>query len=55
MSKRIVAAAASAVLAAGIGGYALFLAAKPPVDTDRMSARDRPVWAEAMWPFPIDQ
>jgi len=44
-----------AVLIAGIGGYAVFLAAKPPVDTHRMSSRDRPVWTEGTWPFPIDQ
>ncbi len=54
MSKPIVTAAAAA-LVAGIGGYAVFLAAKQPADTDRMSSRDRPVWTEAAWPFPIDQ
>jgi hypothetical protein len=54
MSKRIVTLAA-AVLVAGVGGYAVFLAAKPPADTPRMSSRDRPVWTEAAWPFPIDQ
>jgi hypothetical protein len=53
MSKRI-ATIAAAVLAAGIGGTAVFLAAKPPADTPRMSAR-APVWTEAAWPFPIDQ
>jgi len=36
-------------------GYAAFLAAKPPEDTHRMASRDRPVWTEAAWPFPIDQ
>jgi len=56
MSKRIVAVAAAAALAAGIGGYAVFLAAKqPPADTNRMSSRDRAVWTEAAWPFLIDQ
>jgi hypothetical protein len=43
-----------AVLVAGIGGTAVFLAAKPPADTHRVSS-DRPVWTEAAWPFPIDQ
>src|SRR5215813_9432113 len=50
MIKRIVTVAA-AVLVAGIGGYALFLVATPPVDTHR----DGPAWTEAAWPFPIDQ
>ena len=54
MSKRIVTAAA-VVLAAAIGGYAVFLAAKPPADTQRMTSRDQPVWTEGTWPFPIDQ
>ncbi len=54
MSKRI-ATVAAGVLIAGIGGYAVFLAAKPPADTHRPSSRDRPVWTEAAWPFPIDQ
>jgi hypothetical protein len=54
VSKRIVTAAA-AVLVAGIGGYAVFLAAKPSDDTRRMSSRDRPAWTEDAWPFPIDQ
>ena len=54
MSKRI-ATVAAAVLVAGIGGSAVFLAAKPPADTLRLSSRDRPVWTEATWPFPIDQ
>ena len=54
MSKWIVTVAA-AVLVAGIGGYAAFLAAKPPDDARRMSSRERPVWTEAAWPFPVDQ
>jgi hypothetical protein len=54
MSKRIVTVAA-VVLVAAIGGYALFLAAKPAADTTRMAARGEPVWTEATWPFPIDQ
>jgi hypothetical protein len=58
VSKRIVTVSA-AVLAAGIGGYAVFLAAKTPTDTHRMSWRDswrpQPVWTEGTWPFPIDQ
>ncbi|HEY4406241.1 MAG TPA: hypothetical protein VGN55_16455 [Xanthobacteraceae bacterium] len=51
MSKRIITAAAL-VLIVGIGGTAAFLAAKPPADTHRVR---EPVWAEATWPFPIDQ
>jgi hypothetical protein len=54
MSKRIATIAAAALIA-GIGGYAVFLAAKPPADTRRVSAGEEPVWAEATWPFPIDQ
>jgi hypothetical protein len=50
MIKRIVTVAA-VVLVAGIGGYALFLAATPSADTHS----DRPVWTDAAWPFPIDQ
>src|SRR5215468_208665 len=53
MSKPIVSVAA-AVLVTGIGGYALFLAAKPPADANRASSRGA-VWTEAAWPFPIDQ
>ena len=53
MSKRI-AAVAAAVLVAGIGGYAIFLA-KAPGDSHRLSSRDRPVFTEGAWPFPIDQ
>src|SRR5215475_1335701 len=53
MSRRIVTAAA--LLIAGIGGYALFLAAKPPEDTHREPRRARPIWTESAWPFPIDQ
>lgn len=55
MSKRIAAVAMiAALVAAGIGGYAAFLAAKPPADAKRMPGRG-PVWTEAAWPFPIDQ
>src|SRR6202163_784147 len=54
MSKRI-STVAAVVLIAGIGGYAVFLAAKPPADAQRMSSRDRPVWTEATWQYPIDQ
>src|SRR5690349_22943452 len=50
MIKRI-ATVAAVVLVAGIGGYVLFRAAKPPADTHR----SQPVWTEAAWPFPIDQ
>jgi hypothetical protein len=48
-----IAAVAAAVLVAGIGGYAIFLAAKPQ-DPPSLSARE-PVWTDAAWPFPIDQ
>ena len=58
MSKRIVIVAA-ALLVAGIGGYAVFLAAGPLADAHRMSWRDswrdQPVWTEIQWPFPVDQ
>ncbi len=58
MNKRI-ATVAAVVLVAGIAGYAVFLAARPPADADpiswRDSRRDRPAWTEAAWPFPIDQ
>jgi hypothetical protein len=52
MSKRIAAVAAAGLLA-GIGGYAVFLAAKPPAAAQRVASH--PVWAESTWPFPIDQ
>jgi hypothetical protein len=54
MSKRI-ATVAAVLLVAGIGGYAAFLAAKPPADTHLTSSRAQPVWTEAAWPFPVDQ
>jgi hypothetical protein len=54
MSKRIVTIAA-AVLIAGIGGAAVYLAAKPPVEPLGISSGDRQVWTDAAWPFPIDQ
>ena len=50
MSKRNLTVAA-AVLVAGIGGSAVFLAA----NTHRMASGEQPVWTEAAWPFPIDQ
>ena len=53
MSKRIVTVAA-VVLIAATGGYAAFLAAKPPDSTHRLSSRE-PLWTEGTWPFPIDQ
>jgi hypothetical protein len=52
MSKRIAAVAAIA-LSAGIGGYAVFLAAKPPAAMHPASSH--PVWTESAWPFPIDE
>jgi hypothetical protein len=54
MSKHIVTAAAL-VLAAGIAGYAVFLAANPHEGAPRLSSGARPVWTEAAWPFAIDQ
>ena len=54
MNKRIVIVAAI-LLVAGIGGYAVFLAARPVADAHRMSSGQRPVWTEGTWPFPIDQ
>jgi hypothetical protein len=56
MNKRIVTVVIAAVaLVAGIGGYAAFLAAKPPADTHRVSSPDQAVWTETAWPFPVDQ
>ncbi len=52
MIKRI-AAVAAIVLIAGVGGYVILRAAKPPAAAHRVASR--PVWTEAMWPFPIDQ
>jgi hypothetical protein len=54
MSKRIVIIAA-ALLVAGIGGYAVFLTARPLTDADRLSSPRQPIWTEVTWPFPIDQ
>src|SRR5215831_16850436 len=51
MNRRIVTFAVL-VLVAGIGSYALFLAAKP---NTQGTSRGQPVWTEAAWPFPIDQ
>jgi hypothetical protein len=51
--RKWIAAVAAAALVAGIGGYAIYLTAKPP-NTPSTSARE-PVWTEAAWPFPIDQ
>jgi hypothetical protein len=52
MSKWI-AAVAAALLIAGGGSYAVFLAAKPPAAMH--PGASRPVWTEGTWPFPIDQ
>jgi len=54
MSKRILTVAA-VVLAAGIGGFTAFLAAKPPADAHHVSSPDQAVWTEVSWPFPVDQ
>jgi hypothetical protein len=53
MSKWI--ASVAAVLVAGIGGYAVFLAAMPLQDAHLTPSRHQPVWTEGTWPFPIDQ
>jgi hypothetical protein len=45
--------AIGAVLAAGIAGSGIFLAAKPPGDTHRTG--EALAWSEAAWPFAIDQ
>jgi hypothetical protein len=55
MNKRIAAFAATALLAAGLSGTAVFLAAKPAEDAQRASSGGQPVWTEAAWPFPTDQ
>ena len=54
MIKRIVTVAA-ALLVAGVGGYAAVVAWKPLADDHLMLSRDRPVWSEAQWPFPLDE
>jgi hypothetical protein len=54
MSKRI-GIVAAVLLVAGIGGYAVFLTARPLTDAHRMSSPRQPVWTEVAWPFPIDQ
>jgi hypothetical protein len=60
MSKQIVTVAvAAAVLAAGIGGYVVFVAAKPPADRQDVTTSDATsrelAWMQGDWPFPIDQ
>jgi len=55
MSKRVIAAAVVGFLVGGIGGSAMFLAAKPREDAGRLSARGEPVWSETAWPFPTDE
>jgi len=54
MIKRI-ATVAAVVLVAGVGGYVLFLDARPPADMHGAPSREGPVWTDAAWPFPIDQ
>jgi hypothetical protein len=55
MRERIASVAiAAAALAAGIGGYAFFVAAKPPADMQHASPREL-AWIQGDWPFPIDQ
>jgi hypothetical protein len=51
--RKWITAVVAAALVVGIGGYAIFLAAKPQ-DAPIASGRE-PVWTEAAWPFPIDQ
>jgi hypothetical protein len=53
MSKWI--AAVVAVLVAGTGGYAFFLAAMPLQEALLTPSRHQPVWSEVTWPFPIDE
>jgi hypothetical protein len=53
--SRLFVTVAAVVLVVGIGGSAVFLAAKPPVGIHRVSSHDESVWAEGKWPFPIDQ
>jgi hypothetical protein len=48
MSKRIATLAAGLALVAGSGGYAAF-------NWHNLSSRDRPVWTEVVWPFPVDE
>jgi hypothetical protein len=55
MNKRIATVAAAVVLVAGIAGAVVFLAAKLPAEMLRSSSHDRPVWTQAVWPFPLDQ
>jgi hypothetical protein len=50
--SRTIAFAALALLAA-VAGY--FVTASFSADTQRASTSAHPVWAEAAWPFPIDQ
>ena len=55
MSKRIASVAiAAAALAAGIGGYAFFVAAKPPADMQDAASREL-AWMQGDWPYPTDQ
>ena len=55
MSKRILAATAVGFLVGGIGGSAMFLAAKPSENTRSISAGGQPLWNESAWPFPTDE
>jgi hypothetical protein len=48
MSKRIATLAAGLALVAGSGSYAAF-------NWHHLSSRDRPVWTEVVWPFPVDE
>jgi hypothetical protein len=55
MSKRILSLAiAAAALVAGVGGYALFVGAKPSADAQDAVSREL-AWNQGDWPFPIDQ
>jgi hypothetical protein len=55
MSKRIVTATIAVLaVAAGIGGYAAFLAARPTAERQQTSP-DESIWIQNAWPFPIDQ
>lgn len=50
--KRLV---VTVVLVLGAVMGAGFLAAKAPFDWHHQSSTDRPVWAEVVWPFPVDE
>jgi len=50
-TSRLVAIVAGVAFIAVIGGSMVFLSAEP----NHVGGRSGPVWAEARWPFPLDQ